>query len=358
MFLLIYSLIVILGLSLIWPKGSIALDICTCILLATMVGVCTTHADYTSYLLAYESTEYLDVFQSTKPGWVLLNALWRSLGATYVVFISFNTFLFTSAMLAAVRKVTNNTPFFSSLILIYPGVMNLVQIRQYFAMCLAVVAFVALVKGSRASKILFILLILAAASIHASALLFMVLLLAPPLQANPRIYFLAVSMLLVLCFFTDIPVRLAQLVFNDEVSRSYFAGYGGRTSDLSRLFTVFETTTAYLILIVAEKSFKRTNHSTKCDLVIDDSFAYLRFLSILFIALTPVLIMNTDFLRLHRFALIYICVHLANVVEKIQDNYVCRVILKTALSAYLLMLFYGLVWLQAAETVVIPMFGL
>ena len=349
MLTIVYISLILLGCVFEWPKGSKVFDCIVIITLSYAVGSCTTHADYASYSMQYlTSAPTLNVFD--EPLWKALMCLFRSFGFSYNWFIALLTFIFMTLFLLGLRMLNLSTPFVWAMLLIYPGLMGLVQIRQLFAMIIAFLAFAYLLTAQKGRLFGYCCLVLIAGMVHVTAYF---LLLVPFLKVFSRykmILCVFVVALLISAFFSDWMLNLSQRLFVDDVSQAYLAGYGGVTNELSRFFTVFEVIGTLLLLIVS----RGAGASGKYDRA---AYEYLLPINLLFIAVIPLLMLNTDFLRLNRYVLLLNLIVLGSLspLENDAPSYsgnAKRIALRFAAVSFYGILFYCLVWMQAPDTVV------
>ncbi|MDM8246386.1 EpsG family protein [Collinsella tanakaei] len=366
MITLLYCLAIVLGIMFEWPKGNKFLDVAIILLCTYMVFSCTNHADYHSYEMQYATAvPSMDLFD--EPLWKSICFISRSLGLGYRSFIALVTAGFLAIALVGVHRITPSSPYFWSLFLIFPGLIGFVQIRQLLALCLVIFAFSFLAVTNRRNSVSFSYLIVAicAAMIHSSA--FLVILIEPLAYfAEKEKPFTALILLLfVSSLVTGWTTELARDLFTDEVSQAYLMGEGGRTNDLSRLFTLVEVFGSVLLVLFAKNQAAgsetmRGEMERRC-------IHYLLPLNLLFIAMLPTLMVNTDFLRLHRYvlvldALLFVAAqyplhrNVVGIGHRIVGGIGCkRLCFRICISAFYFLHFFALVWMQVPDSVVAAM---
>lgn len=351
MITILYITLILLGIIFEWPKNSAIYDLIVISACTFMVAICTTHADYIAYY-----AQYMAVIPSfavmSEPIWAMLNYLFRALGFSYSIFIGVQTAVTLFFVAIAARRLSISTPFMWSLFLIYPGLIGFVQIRQSLAMSVVFLAFSYLINDRKSSGIAFYILVFIAGLIHKTAFFVMILPLAKRFFSHKVFLVLFILSSLLSALQTGWMVNLARSLFTDEKSLAYLAGYGGVASNLSRIFTVCESIGAVgLIIICAHLKSFQTNDTASI------AYTYLLPFNLLFVVLIPVLIVNTDFLRFMRYPLL-LNITILGILSPLSSNqsqrlpYYERYPLRLIVTGFYVTLFYGLVWMQAQDSVV------
>lgn len=354
---IIYVLPIIGGVFLKWKGNAQPYVIIVSITAMILSLFCTTHADYSLYETLYARYGEIASSWGSRPVWGLLSWLGYQLDLPYNWFSGIIAAVSTYMIGTVARKVSPNTPFFLALILIYPGLINLVQLRQYFASALLLCAIDGLISSGKMGKLRFIICIALAAGVHSSAIVFLPLLFVGFFERHSSVFVVLTLVSLVLGLTGNILNSIALAMFNSDVTEAYFNGQGGGANTLTSIFTVFEVFGAFLLAKCVEKELNNgTSDIVMGNKTITRLIKITNLINILFIAILPVLIINTDFLRLHRYALLVNAILYSCVVY--QNNRIIGSVYKILFTVYYFAILYFLYWINVFDVTIAPMLGL
>lgn len=108
-------------------------DLALIAFLSVVSALNTTHADYLNYLVLYRSSYLSFGSNDGEIGWQALCYIGNMLGLSYQVFFGVLLFVVLCAAYVLMRKISGNTAFSWSLLLLFPLFADIVQIRQLVA---------------------------------------------------------------------------------------------------------------------------------------------------------------------------------------------------------------------------------
>lgn len=303
-----YISLIIIGL---FVKRSIAYDLLIIGFLGFVAWIATDTADLPYYVRIYLTpSDYLNV----EGGWRLLCSLGVALGLSYNGFACVITVAATALLVVFARRATPNESFFLSMFLIYPGLISLVQFRQYVASTIVLIGVLALSGKKRYSWPVFIGSLVLAFLIHKSSIIVGFVALVPffnKLNKHGRII-ASIVMGVALAALLVKAKDFSFLVFGQEQSEVYLRAASGDTSikdggnaisafgALRNLVFIFGI--AFLSLYcVALGEKKRNALWVKRQSLLKLS----QFINIAMIALVPFVVISGDFMRFERYGFMF-----------------------------------------------------
>jgi hypothetical protein len=299
----IYIGLIVLGL---FAERSKLYCVSVVVFMTVLAFLNTSSADYASYWSYYNQASFFTSQSSifTEPGWLVICSVGRAIGLSYNGFAAIVTLATMSVLVLVCRRMSTSTPFFLSLFLIYPGLMSLVQFRQFVAAAIALLAFLQLVRASNHRYLKFALLVLLAASMQSTAILLLGYLIVPLYQKTPsklRVL-LAAALIAFGCLCYSHIGTLAYLLFGSTKTDAYLSGLNGSLRN--------GTACAFLVIVMCalsigcERVLKRqpAGEGSAFDRESASAFATLgKYMSILMLAIIPLLYYTPDFMRLERY---------------------------------------------------------
>ena len=241
-----------------------------------------------------------------EPGWTLLCNVGNALGLTYNGFACVLCILATSLLVFLVRRMAVNSSFYIALFLVYPGLISIVQFRQFVASVIVLAGVYWLLREEKMSLPVFACCVLVGFAIHRSAIIMAVLGIVPFYSRFPKrlrwiLALLAIG-LLVWCMSNS--RLLGQMMFGETKTDAYLrsldgdtsSGLGGNASTLTiALIDVFLTIFVGLfVAICARKCEKDGLISNHASLTVSVS-------NLMMLALVPLLFVTEDFMRFERY---------------------------------------------------------
>jgi hypothetical protein len=303
----IYLLLIFSGLLI---KESKIYDSIVIIFMGFLAFANTDAADYeTVYLPIYADPS---IVKDVAPGWGLLCGLGHILGLTYNGFACILTIAAMLLLLWAARKVGAHSSYMFSLFLVYPGLMSLVQFRQFVASAVGAVAVTVLISNNRFRYPLFIVLVYTGFLIHTSCIILLLLLLVPFLNS------LGKSMRVVVVFLVGVisvvllrhAEYLATVIFDENKTDIYLGAFGGQTS-ASRLAGMVNVAGIIGVALLMYAYYTHTGNNEKQQALIIGSnqnlryIQYIMFFDMMNMILIPFVVITNDFMRFERYAFTY-----------------------------------------------------
>lgn len=301
-----YLLLVLLGL---FCKNSKAYDFFVILFMGSLAWLNTSVGDYTAVYLPI----YLNPFgaHDIDPGWVWLCYFGSEAGLTY------NGFSCIVVMASMVlyrefgRRIGSNTSFMLALFLIYPGLMSLVQLRQFVACSVACFAFAFFWTSEKKTRYIpFLVLILLAFSLHRSSVVLLFALLPEMLAiAGRRGRILAALVLVIIGFgllsnWKELSIQL----FGENRTSVYLGATGGANavSALGGMRNALMLVLAALLPYICCRHIAKMRNSLDrgvLDWRIGRAPLGIIFLNVALLVLIPVVFLTNDFMRFERHGL-------------------------------------------------------
>lgn len=299
--IVLWTVYIALILSGLFLKRSRVYDVAVIIFMGILALLNTKAADLQNIYMPIYSNP--DLYVATMdPGWIFLCKIGSLLGLSYNGFACIVAMIATAIFAYYGRRATPNESFFLALFLVYPGLMSLVQFRQFVASAVALIAVLELSKGGKRGWISFVIAILLAFSFHRSAIIVGTVALMPLFtKFGKRGRFLAIGIaLIILVYVTVHAVSLSNFFFGDYRTSVYL----GETSVDNRENSFFgglrnAAYTVGLCLFVpyCSKLMLADGGEQKRRLLNLISFA-----NISIVAVLPFLFITNDFMRFERYA--------------------------------------------------------
>lgn len=303
-----YILLIVIGL---FVKRSVTYDVLVIAFLGFLAWAATDTADLAYYTRIYLSpNDYLNV----EGGWRFLCSLGSAFGLSYNGFACVVTVAATTLLVVFARRATPNESFFLSLFLIYPGLISLVQFRQYVASTIVLVGVLVLSEKKRYSWPVFAGSLVLGFLIHKSSIIVGFIALAPfynGLNKHGKIIasiVLGMALVVLLAKAKDISF----LVFGQEQSEVYLRAASGDTSiqdggnaistlgALRNLVFIFGIALLSLYCVALGKKEKNALWIKREPLL-----ELSQFINMAMIALVPFVVISGDFMRFERYGFMF-----------------------------------------------------
>lgn len=299
-----YLALILLGL---FVRRSKFYDICFILFMGIVAWLNTDSADIIDVYMPVYLAPQMD--WGVEPGWRLLCSIGNALGLTYNGFALILTLVTSTLLVYFARKTTPNESYYLALFLVYPGLLSLVQFRQFVASAIVLMGVLALEHESKGKWAWFTIALMLAFSVHKSSVVMTGLVIMPIYQRIPRRFrWIAVSIGIVL-FIEAVShaLEISAFVFGEVKTDAYFrslggdvsAGAGGNASSLA-VALIDISLTLFLCIFVA--------HCCRC-LARDEieSVTLLKLIAVanaMMASLIPFLFITEDFMRFERYGFI------------------------------------------------------
>lgn len=349
--LILYILPTLLGS--IWKKSK-AFDVFAIVCLCIIYVTSTNQADYSVYKNTYDGlVGYGSYGEGLEPGWQFLYALGNFFSLPY---LPFSTIVFLIALILYAKcfaDYSSESSFCWTLLMLFPLLIGFSQIRQLVAIPIILYSLRYLREQKTSDYFRYIIGILLASCLHSTSIFFLVLLAIPLLNYSWKAFaaIAAISLGLVIAL-PEFVQNIASILFSDSKVAFYFSGRGGSTSFVAQLSAIVFVVVGFILSFWAYKRIAS----------FDDSRASQQYwlarlnlgLQFIFVAILPILVLNTDFMRLHRLAAILIYVVVSNVV--FHDRHLVKgLIERISLIGFAAALGLAYIIVPAYPTVVMPL---
>ena len=303
-----YVLLIIAGL---FCKNSKPYDYCVIGFMGLLAWLNTSAADYSSIYLA----TFLNPYGASDMdfGWSLICDLGSTLGLYYNGFAGIVTVISMVLYREFGRRIGANTSFMLALFLIYPGLISLVQLRQFVACAVGCAAFAYLwTTSSKYRYVIFGILMIFSFLLHRTTIVLLFALLAFILEVSGKKGRINVGLCLV--------VLAAMLLMNWEaLSLSIFGEIKTNTYLTTEYGTTFVSKeggirNALLLILTALLPYFCCRHMSFIEDALKKSFferglskavSGIFVLNLSLLVLIPVVFVTDDFMRFERYGITF-----------------------------------------------------
>lgn len=217
-------------------------------ILLSFISVTTaTYADMETYTNIFNWTNYYGVNYDTI-GWSFLCKCFYMMGFNYRGMIPFVIFLSVFLIDGSCRKLHVPEDEVLSLLLVFPGLMNVIQLKFFLAISVVVYSLTFLQRPSKYGVLKYLLGTTIATMIHSASLfcfIFVMTILIRKKDMVKPIVMAIITILLVIVFLRFIPV-LAGFFMNEEKITRYFTG----AVEVSSLKWIVEISIAWMLMVI------------------------------------------------------------------------------------------------------------
>lgn len=266
-------------------------------------------ADFMSYNNIYNSITDKDLHQ-TGYGWYVLNNLGRTFGLDYNHYKMW-TIIIAGCCIWMVSRILvgEGANIIAGLYLLYPALLDTVQLRFYTAMTIVLIGILFLVKQRQWSTTIFIVFVLVAYTIHSSAIFYIVFAFYPIIdKISDKLKYVIVGISILLVIFKSKLLSLVYYVANVRQLQYLDSAYGV-TSGSSYLLAIaiisivvmYFINNRILMLVNSNSLFSDSDKQT---------VSTIRGISLMMFLLIPLVILSGEFFRVFRiiFILSYISI--------------------------------------------------
>lgn len=163
-----YIALIVIGL---FCKNSRAYDLTVILFMGLLAWLNTNHADYATYLSIYLNPTMIP---DVDLGWVFLCELGSLIGLSYNGFACVITVMAMLLYREFSKLIGGNTSLTLALFLVYPGIISLVQFRQFVASAIGCLAVAVLCSKSKRRTLWYLLLVACAVFVQRTAVVFLI----------------------------------------------------------------------------------------------------------------------------------------------------------------------------------------
>lgn len=310
----IYICLIMVGL---FCRNSKCYDFTVVAFLGFLALINTDSADYSGVYLA----TYLNptAAEGMDPGWVVLCQIGASLNLSYNGFACILTVASMLLLRYCCKAMGSNSSLMLSLFLIYPGLMSIVQFRQFVASAIGAVALVVFCSKIRWRYVLFSAVAALAFLVHRSAaVLFLVLLHSVLKMFGRKGRIAAVIFLVSLGLLALINARaIAETVFGEHRTGIYLGAFGGDTA-VSTLGGMRNAALVIAMAVLPVLCYRYLRRVMSVELpeeastdILSDPAQTMEFSRVIvlfelgLLVLLPVVLITNDFMRFERYGFTY-----------------------------------------------------
>lgn len=299
MLLTIYLLLILCG---VFIKESKVYNFLTVSFLGFITLDNYSAADYASlYLPTYLNPSF---DSKVGAGWIYLCYLGNFIHLSYNSFAAIVCMLCVGCLILVSSKLHINSSFVLCIFLIYPGLISIVQFRQFVASILTLVAVCVLCSNKKGKIIYYYILILVASSIHSSAIIMFlipILFYYNKLKKVSKIIFGFFLIFAVVYVFSN--YEKIALMFFGEKTNIYLSDGAMNHSLFGQFKNVFLLVLMAVWAFTCERnlSFNRyvDGKNSEYSARVFKCFLYANYLMLIFL---PVISITDDFMRFERYA--------------------------------------------------------
>lgn len=284
-----------------------AYDFCVIVFMGLLAWFNTKSADYMLYLSIYANpASAVDV----DFGWIALCQVGRLLGLSYNGFACVVVVLSLLLYREFAKKINGNTSLILALFLVYPGIISLVQFRQFVASTIGCLAIAFLCTNSKRNVIWYLALVVCATLIHRTAVIFLLAILGKVFFACEKRGRLIIGFIVAfgLLFAVANAERLATSMFGEFRTSTYLTAGNGELAVGSLgalrnvLFLVFMALCPYFCckIMAQQANSDGSVASDFWDWNIGQAQKCIALINICLLAITPFVLITNDFMRFER----------------------------------------------------------
>lgn len=298
-------------------------------------------ADFMSYNNIYNSITNKELYQ-TGYGWYLLNNLGRTLGLDYNHYKMW-TIIIAGCCIWMISRILvgKGENFIVGLYLLYPALLDTVQLRFYTAMTIVLVGILFLVKQKTWSTAIFIVFVLMAYTIHSSTIFYAVFALYPIIdKISDKMRYIIVGISILLIVFKSKLLSIVYYVANVRQLQYLDSAYGVTSG--SSYVLVIAIMSIVVMYFINNRIFVLVNSNSLFSDSDKQVVSTIRGISLMMFLLIPLVILSGEFFRVFRIIFILSYISIA-ILSKYNYNYQIKNIKYNGKSIKIKSQFLGLI---------------
>lgn len=303
-----YVLLIVSGLFL---KNSKTYDALVILFMGFVAWANTDSADYSQvYVPAYINPS---AASGMDPGWLVLCEVGNAVGLSYNGFACLITIISLVALRWFGKRAGTNTSLMLSLFLVYPGLMSIVQFRQFVASAVGAIAIIIFLSHLKYKNLWFVLVAAIAFLIHGSAAILMLLLLWPILIASGRKGRVITAMAMI-CLCIGVVANanaVGSALFGESRTTIYLGASGGLSANdfmggaKNAILVVMVAIITYICCRQMARDGDKAISDSVFSLKKPDAPKIIMFFNVISTILVPLVFITNDFMRFERYAFTY-----------------------------------------------------
>lgn len=303
---MIYLFIILIVLALLTSSKKY-FDYIIIAFLGWLTTVSTNAADFTSYENIYYVISSRQLYE-TGYGWYILNAIGRFFNLNYAQFKGLLTVMGLLLLLIFCKVLLGrNYNYIWGLYLLYPALINVVQIRFFIAMAISTFALIFLLANKFSGSIIYFLLINAAITIHSGTAFYLIFLLIPIIEKNKKIF----SWILIIGTVILIPLKKTIQSTISFFATSRQTSYFENTNVGSMMTTIITVSIIIIFYLLSNRMNHVIQEQAEFNTKEKKSSELINEVNLCLLILVPAIFLSTEFARVQRIAWFLMYVEIA-----------------------------------------------
>ncbi len=217
-------------------------------LVLSLISISTEiYTDVDIYTNIFDWTNAGNINYDT-PGWSFLCRIFYSIGFNYRGMIPFILILSIFIISRACRKIAIDENKVLALMLIFPGLLNIIQLKFFLAYSMIIYAITILQCNGKHKVFKYLIIVLFATMIHSASifcLIYLIIAMFKRTNMQKSIFLTMLGIIIVLLSLKMIP-NIASIFLDKQVITRYFTG----AVEVSSIMWIIEITIAWLLMVI------------------------------------------------------------------------------------------------------------
>jgi hypothetical protein len=316
--MLIFFWIIILGATLI--KRPRIFPIVVTAFLVKLNYNAVNVADFNAYSSIYNQISATQLYQ-TGYGWYILNNLGRILGLDYNLYkVCSITICMIILWIVSKTMVGESSNLIFGLYLLYPALLDAIQLRFFTAMTMVLMGILFLSKQKVWSTIVYVLIVLLAASVHTSVLFYLLFAAYPIISKHrEKLKYIVVASAIILMAFKSKLYNLIAFISNDR-QMQYLDKSTGVTSG-SGYIPVVTIASIFLLYLINHQIFQEISEDISFSETDKKNSEMISGISLMMFFMIPLVMLSGEFFRAFRIMFVLTYISLAILVRNNKEYY-------------------------------------
>ena len=270
-------------------------------------------ADFFAYNGIYNHISATQLYQ-TGYGWYVLNNAGRNLGIDYNMYKTYSVLLCMVVMWSVSRLlIGESSNLIFGLYLLYPALLDTIQLRFFTAVTISLIGILFLSKQKAWSTFVYVIIIIAAATVHTSVLFYLIFAAYPVISKyRDKIKYIVVGLTILLIVLKSKLYTFVSLLSNDR-QMQYFDKSAGVTSGSSYLL-ITAIISIFLLYFINSQVYSKVKEDISFSEVDKRNVETISSISLMMFFIIPLVILSGEFFRAFRimFILTYMSLAILN----------------------------------------------
>lgn len=276
-------------------------------------------ADFGSYNGIYNNISATQLYQ-TGYGWYILNNLGRNLGLDYNLYKTYSILLCMIVVWGiSWFLIGESSNLVFGLYLLYPAVLDTIQLRFFTAMTISLIGILFLSKQKVWSTFIYVIIVIAAATVHTSVLFYLIFAAYPIINKyREKIKYVIVGLTILLIVLKSKLHNFVALLSNNR-QMQYFDKSTGVTSGSSYLL-ITAIVSLFLLYFINTQIYREIKENISFSETDKKSVETISGISLMMFFMIPLVILSGEFFRIFRIMFILTYISLAILIKN-NDRY-------------------------------------